>query len=155
MDATTMPSTSLLRRLKHDFPALSFVQSSEFRWSPKDSTIYYAATPDAAALLHEVAHAVLEHTEYAYDIELLAMERDAWDYARNTLAKKYTVAISQEQTESMLDSYRDWLHDRSICPTCDATGVQTAPRRYTCLACDSVWRVNEARSRALRRYKVK
>ena len=150
-----MPSTSLLQKLRQDFPAISFVQGDTFRWSPKNTTVYYANTSDAPLLLHEVAHAALAHTDYAYDIELLKMERDAWEYACTILAKNYAVTISQDVSESSLDSYRDWLHDRSVCPTCQATGAQTAPRRYKCLACDSAWRVNEARARALRRYILK
>lgn len=150
-----MPSTtSLISSLERDFPAISFVAGDTFRWSPEDSTIYYKDAPDAALLLHEVAHAALGHSVFNRDIELLQMERDAWDYAVDVLAKKYRVKVSQDTAQSMLDTYRDWLHARSTCPECEATGLQTTRDRYTCLACKSSWKVNEARSCALRRYQL-
>lgn len=148
-----MPLTlSLLETLKHDFPHIDFYKGDIFRWSPSDKIVYYVNTKDAASLLHEVAHAALGHTRYHYDIELLRMEREAWDQAIN-LAKKYSVDISSEHIESILDTYRDWLHDRSLCPTCTATGIQIEANHYSCLACSDEWRANEARVCALRRYK--
>jgi hypothetical protein len=150
-----MPSTRwLLETLKHDFPDINFVASDIFRWSPDDGAIYYANDSDTASLLHEVAHAALGHTEYHYDIELLKMEREAWDFVSTNLAKRYSVEIASEYIENALNTYRDWLHSRSLCPTCEATGIQTEAGRYSCLACSDAWRVNEARVCALRRYKV-
>ena len=78
----------------------------------------------------------------------------AWDKALQ-LAPEYDVAITDELIEESLDTYRDWLHSRSLCPHCNATGVQTATRHYQCLACHHAWRVNEARTCALRRYETK
>ena len=52
------------------------------------NTIFYADTADSASLLHEVAHSSLNHAEYARDIELLQMERDAWEFTSSVLAKK-------------------------------------------------------------------
>lgn len=154
MDATTMPSMrSMLAKLKQDFPALHIVQGDTFRWSPETQTVYYADTDDTASLLHEIAHAELGHTGYTRDIELLQMEREAWDKAL-MLAKKYGSTIDDAHIETMLDTYRDWLHARSTCPNCQATGIQSAARQYTCLACNHVWTVNEARSCALRRYSL-
>lgn len=148
-----MPSTSLvLKALKQDLPDISFSPGDKFHWSPNEQVIYYADSTDTASLLHEVAHALLGHTKYMYDIELLKIERDAWNLTVTTLAKIYKVEIDSEKVESMLDTYRDWLHDRSLCPNCEATGIQTNTVRYSCLACGSIWRVNDARSCALRRY---
>lgn len=150
-----MPSTfSLLKTLKQDFSDIVFSPSDRFHWSPDERVIYYGEVTDVASLLHEVAHATLGHTGYRYDVELLKMERDAWDFTKTTLVKKYKVAIDDERIESMLDTYRDWLHDRSLCPNCEATGIQIAINRYSCLACSGAWRVNEARSCALRRYEL-
>lgn len=150
-----MPSTtSLLDKIQRDFPRITFVKSDTFRWSPKERTVYYADASDTASLLHETAHAALGHGEYASDIELLQMERDAWDLAAGSLSKKYGTAIDRETAEDMLDTYRNWLHDRSVCPACQATGVQSRQNHYSCLACGGAWRVNEARTCALRRYKL-
>lgn len=149
-----MPSMrSMLARLIQDFPAIRFIQGDTFRWSPEMQMIHYEDETDTTSLLHEIAHAQLGHAAYTRDIELIEMERDAWELAKN-LAKKYAVTIDAEHIETMLDTYRDWLHDRSACPACQATGIQTAVRDYICLACKTTWRVNEARSCALRRYSL-
>lgn len=148
-----MPSTiSLISALRRDFPALHFAKGDTFHWSPDEQTVFYANTTDTASLLHEVAHAALGHGDYTYDIELIKMERAAWDYVVTALGPTYLVTIDGEQIEAMMDTYRDWLHDRSRCPSCEATGMQTEAKCYTCLACNSSWRVNEARACALRRY---
>jgi hypothetical protein len=149
-----MPSThSLLKTLQRDFPTISFRRGSQFNWSPDSHVITYAST-DAALLLHEVAHAALEHRSYLFDIELIKMERAAWDYTTSVLASRYAISIDEDLVEDMLTTYRDWLHDRSQCPQCEATGFQQSSRSYRCPACDAQWRVNEARSCALRRYTI-
>lgn len=148
-------TSSLLNTLKRDFPEITFLEGRDFHWSPIHAIIYYADTNDKISLLHEVAHALLHHTEYTRDIELLKLERQAWEYTSRTLAPRYNVTIGQDHIESMLDTYRDWLHDRSLCPDCQASGIQMSKQQYQCLACTSLWRVNEARTCALRRYKIK
>jgi hypothetical protein len=154
MDAIIMPSTiSLANKLQRDFPALTFLAGDEFRWSPHDNIIFYdQSSDDCASLLHEVAHATLGHTGYTKDIELIEMERDAWERAATQLATAYTTNIEDELIQDSLDTYRDWLHARSTCPHCKATGIQTQRDQYKCLACTTKWRVNEARMCALRRY---
>lgn len=153
MGATTMRSmSSLIHKLKIDHPTLSFVKSDVFSWSPATQTVFYTTkTPQARALLlHEVSHALLGHTDYKRDVELLALETAAWDKAFE-LANQYHVELTSATSEANLDTYREWLHARSTCPTCTATGYQTARYAYTCAACESVWNVNEARLCSLRR----
>src|SRR5690606_3649939 len=130
------------------------VRGDQFHWSPETKMVTYANDSDDASLLHEVAHAALGHNRYIYDIDLIKMEREAWDYVTSHLAPQYTVAINEDDIESMLNTYRDWLHDRSLCPHCEATGIQQSIHLYTCVACSRQWRVNEARSCALRRYQI-
>ncbi|HEX6416715.1 MAG TPA: hypothetical protein VFZ62_04280 [Candidatus Saccharimonadales bacterium] len=156
MAATTTPLITLLaNRLQSDYPHIVFRQGSDFYWSPQEKTVYYAAESEAAeSLLHELAHALLEHDSYMRDIQLLEMERDAWTKARTVLGPKYDTPISEDAAEDALDSYRDWLHARSICPHCKATGIQQQKDIYKCVACGEKWRVNEARICALRRYKI-
>jgi tRNA(Ile2) C34 agmatinyltransferase TiaS len=103
-------------------------------------------------LLHELSHGLLNHADYNYDIELIAMECKAWDKV-GELAKKYEIVINDNIIQLTLDTYRDWLHSRSTCPSCKATGIQDGKKSYSCLACGYKWRVNEARICALRRYK--
>ena len=143
---------SLIQQLKADYPQFRFKKAKRFLWSPSEATIYYTGTDeDYAFLLHELSHGILNHAEYRRDIDLIVMERAAWDTA-NELAPTYGLVIDDDTVETTLDSYRDWLHARSTCPTCTAIGLQTKQRVYTCPACHHSWRVNEARICALRRY---
>jgi hypothetical protein len=154
MDVIIMQSTaSLVSRLKSDYPQFSFEQSQNFSWSPDSHTINYTDVGNYALLLHEMGHGLLEHASYLRDIELLTMERQAWDKALE-IAKKYNLSISEQEIQSNLDTYRDWLHNRSTCPSCQATGLQINKHVYKCLACGNQWRVNEARICALRRYSL-
>jgi len=149
-----MPSTpSLAQRLKSDYPQFNFKQADDYLWSPTNQTVYYAYTDQDELLMHELAHGLLGHTEYHHDVELVAIERSAWDKALE-LAENYNVSITDGLIESTLDSYRDWLHARSTCPACSATGLQIKKQTYRCPACQHTWRVNEARVCALRRFSV-
>jgi hypothetical protein len=153
MVVTIMPSTpSLLDKLRQDFPDIHLTPGDSFRWSPEERTVYYAGTDDTASLAHEVAHAALNHAAYTKDIDLIKMERDAWEYAVTTLAIQYGLEIADDTVQDALDTYRNWLHARSACPGCQATGLQTGMKTYACLACKAAWRVNEARACMLRRY---
>ena len=149
-----MPSiTSLVTKLQADFPALTFTSGDEFHWSPEHQTVYYPeGSSESDALLHEAAHGLLQHSNYTKDIQLIEIERDAWDYAKSTLADRYSITIDETAVQEALDTYRDWLHARSTCPECQATGFQSKAGQYKCLACHTKWRVNEARVCALRRY---
>lgn len=158
MAATTTPSTpSLLEHVAQDYSDITFTVHSNFEWAPSSKTIFY--DPDdplwKARLLHEIGHADLMHSTYGRDIQLIAHERDAWHHARTVLAPRYGITISGDTIEHDMDTYRDWMHARSICPACSATGLQTDDHEYTCVACRNVWRVNEARMCQLRRYQTK
>lgn len=149
--------TPLNKLLAHDFTDLHFEKDSEFRWEPAKRTIFFDPDDDffPIRLLHETAHGILGHHAYKNDIELLALERDAWIYARGVLAPKYRIAITGEDIERDMDSYRDWMHARSTCPHCGSTGFQTSDQSYKCMNCGTRWRVNAAKTCALRRYEIK
>lgn len=150
-----MPSTvSLISQLKTDFPQFLFKKSVRFLWSPIEQTIYYGSlNNNQVFLLHELAHGLLGHADYKHDIELITMERKAWDKVIE-IASNYGIVIDNDIIQSTLDTYRDWLHARSTCPNCNATGIQINKSNYSCLACNHKWIVNEARICALRRYKI-
>ncbi len=151
-----MPSTiSLIKKLRSDYPQFIFKKSNGFSWSHSENTIFYTEKDDNNSLLmHELSHALLGHTSYNRDIQLIAMEREAWDHTIK-LALKYDIIISDDMVQSNLDTYRDWLHKRSTCPKCTANGLQTGKNTFKCLACGHSWRVNDAKTCALRRYNVK
>lgn len=139
---------ALLATLKKDNPDLSFVAGSEFYWSPKNHEVIYdqSATTQSASwsLLHEVGHALLGHTTYQTDIELLQMEAAAWQKATQ-MGKKYGYEIDQDHIEDCLDTYRDWLHQRSACPTCNNRSLQQSDGHYKCFNCGTDWAVSQSR----------
>ena len=157
MDVTTMPSiSSLIPKLAQQYPDITFIEAEQFAWSPTERTISYAPQEAAAEqlLLHELSHALLDHHEYQRDIQLLQMETAAWEKAK-TLAPLYEAEISEDVLQDHLDTYREWMHARSTCPECKATGYQTGALAYSCPACAHEWRVNEARLCGLKRYSLK
>lgn len=151
MVATTTPNRLqiVLERLQSRFPDLCFIAGSRFCWSPTTQQIGYdTSRTDAAAdwsLLHETAHALLEHNGYEGDFELVQMEMAAWHRAR-ILATEFNVTIDEDHIEDCLDTYRDWLYKRSICPTCTTRALQQNDQaHYRCFNCHKVWRVTPSR----------
>ncbi len=152
-----MPSiASLVHKLARDYPEYTFSPGDHFRWASGSLEITYDPSNKHANehTLHELAHALLKHTDYSRDIQLITIERDAWQCARDELGPQYEVAITDTVIQDSLDTYRDWLHARSTCPNCQATGMQYKKHHYHCVACQHTWRVNDARVCGLRRYKV-
>lgn len=153
-----MVKTNWLETLRATYPDISFVASDEFRWSPDASTVYAGSLDSENALyllLHETGHALARHTTYTQDIHLLKLEREAWDIAKKKLAPQFDVEIPDDFIEDTLDTYRDWLYARSLCPLCSSNGVQEDEHHYRCLACGTGWKVNDARQCQLRRYTTK
>lgn len=149
--------SSLVPRLRVDFPNIHFEIGDDCYWSPSTATIHTTrlhSHEDALTLLHEVGHAVLGHSHFERDLDLLRIEREAWDHVRHTLAPRYGIEVSEDNIEDMLDTYREWLHARSTCPQCRLTGIQTDMAIYHCVGCGHDWRVNDARRCGLRRYTV-
>lgn len=150
MDVINMPS-SLLAKLRQDFSQFNFTASDRFSWSSRNQTISFDQTAtQPAELFHELAHALLGHTTFQRDIELIGMERDAWERASH-LAHAYGYSISEDTREDALDTYRDWLHTRSLCPQCAHNGLQIDTSIYHCILCLTNWRVNDARLCSVRR----
>jgi len=135
-----------------DFPEYKFVKSRKSFWSSPKNVIFYNS--DEAELLHEISHAILEHVDFTTDVDLIQKERAAWTKAQE-LAKKYDVTITNEKIEEDLDSYRDWLHAKSTCPTCSQNGIQSVETlHYHCFVCNTNWRVNHNQHKRIRRTKI-
>lgn len=157
MAATTTPLTrKLLSKVTAHYPHLTFTTGDHFAWQPEAKNIVYNLYDPSfeARLLHEIGHSVLGHEGYDRDISLIGMERDAWHIAKSELAPTFEATVTNDQIEDDMDTYRDWLHSRSTCPACSASGIQKTRTAYSCLACDTSWNVNEARRCGLRRYKT-
>lgn len=140
---------TLLSQLQISFPELSFVAGDQFYWSPETKTVYYLrnATGQRASwsLLHETGHGILGHTSYAADFELLRLEVAAWEQAI-TLATSFNITIDPNHIQDCLDTYREWLYKRSICPNCTAKCLQQDDHvHYHCFNCHTVWKVSANR----------
>lgn len=140
----------LLKKLKYSFPDLQFEPGSRFTWSPKTRHIIYKQGSSAKdlvavwALLHEVGHALLDHNTYKSDFELLSLEMAAWQKARS-VATDFDYKIDEDHIQDCLDTYRDWLYQRSTCPTCTSCSLQIDNKTYCCFNCGGTWQVSASR----------
>ncbi len=151
-----MPSTSSkINKIINSFPSIQFEIGSSFYYSPGDKKIYYNPLDKQVVekLLHEIGHYLLDHKDYKKDLTLLEMECDAWEMAKS-VAQRTNLSIENDIIQEHLDSYRDWIHSRSVCPNCQQNGVQDTTLSYRCIVCLTRWRVNEAKQCSLRRYKL-
>lgn len=96
----------------------------------------------ALLALHELGHALSGHQSYRTDVERLRIEAEAWQRAKFELSRHQTwqqdfnLTYDEEFAENELDSYRDWLHQKSYCKKCGLTRFQTSDGRYHCPNCD-------------------
>lgn len=145
----------LLHRIAADHPQLRFAAGDSFCWSPATNQVQYERNASGVtavfSLLHEVGHALLQHEHYKLDFELLELEVAAWERARE-LAGKYKIQLDEDHVQDCLDTYRDWLYRRSICPSCTTRALQLDDSaEYQCHNCRTTWRV--ATSRFCRPYR--
>lgn len=140
----------LLHKLQSLYPDLRFTAGKQFCWSPETQEIFYIVSHSNAeratwSLLHETGHALLEHTSYEADVELIRLEVAAWEKARE-LATEVDLQIDEDHIQDCLDTYRDWLYKRSICPSCRTKCLQQDDHaHYRCFNCHTVWRVSASR----------
>ncbi len=150
----------LLKALRQDFPQITFTIGDAFCWSPVTSEVFYKTNykqEDNAkfSILHEVAHALLGHKQYASDYQLLQIEMAAWEFA-SKLAESYSLIIDDNHIQNCLDTYRDWLYRRSICPNCSSKSIQSDDLAYyQCFNCHSRWSVATSKfCRPYRQYSI-
>jgi hypothetical protein len=138
----------LVSLLRQDYPTIQFIAGPKACWAPDLHQITYVTDDSSVSLwtmLHELGHALLGHTSYDSDVYLLQKETAAWEKA-TTLTEKYGVhQIDDNHIQECLDTYRDWLHKRSTCPTCSDHGIQSTQNLYSCLNCQTTWKVSSAR----------
>ena len=119
-----------------DHPDFRFKVGKKFAFRPPRTIIVGPSEPFSELLfLHEVSHALCKHESFKMDVDRLKMENEAWDKARE-LAKKYGLTMDEEIIQEELDTYRDWLHQKSRCPRCDLTRYQTPDGLYHCPRCE-------------------
>lgn len=139
----------MLHRLRERFPQLRFREGRTFYWSPGTSEVFYTLRANGEravwSLLHETSHAILGHNHYNSDFELLQMEVAAWQQTR-CLSQELSVEMSEDHIQDCLDTYRDWLFNRSICPQCNNRSLQQpGTQHYRCFNCHALWKVTSSR----------
>lgn len=145
----TATSITLIDQLQALTNGISFRAGTTFSWSPATQTIHYiedVMTENIGlwALIHETAHAQLRHTTYGSDFGLLTMEVAAWERAQD-IAEDLGITIDNDHVQNCLDTYRDWLHRRSTCPTCGTVSLQQSQNEYACHNCLARWTVSSER----------
>jgi len=145
-----------LKELKKEY---QLVPGRFFSYNAGTKTITYV--PDALkddqgklALLHEVAHAKLNHFDYYFDLELLEIEQAAWEETKKE-ALNYNIEIDEKHIQECLESYVHWTAKRATCPKCFSFGRQTDLDDFKCIDCDTVWKANIRKDRRVLRKIIK
>lgn len=149
MNSQSKPMDHVLNHLRTTLPDLQFTAGTQFCWSPETREIFYRADAKGKkaswSLLHETGHALLDHRSYHADFELILLEVAAWEKARE-LAADLGISIDEDHIQDCLDTYRDWLYKRSICPSCSTKSIQQNDyAHYRCFNCRTTWRVTASR----------
>lgn len=124
-------------RLIRDFFDFKFVLGAKFSFRPPKTIVIGPPEPFSRLLvLHELGHAVCGHRDFRMDVTRLKMENQAWEEAKK-LAVRYEIEVNEDVVQDELDTYRDWLHQKSRCPICGLTRFQTPDSQYHCPRCES------------------
>lgn len=142
---TNIPENAhvFLMSLKEEYPDFSWRLGSRFKYKPEKTIFIDAEEPIpmpyfALLTLHELGHALSRHKDYNTDIERLRIESEAWQRAKHEIEAhpNWGVEYDEDFAEGELDSYRDWLHQKSKCKKCGLTRYQTADGIYHCPQCE-------------------
>ncbi len=131
MDAT------FLAKVRGDYPEVKFVAGKRFSFRPPRTVVFCDESDDTAPLLllHELGHFLTGRFDFKTEVERLKIEVMAWEKAKE-LAPLYGVFVDEDLIENELDSYRDFLHQKSRCPLCGLTRFQTPDSVFHCPKCD-------------------
>ncbi len=135
----------LLSKLKSSYPDINFISADYSSWSDSKQSIFYNKDSDNAKpdLLHEIGHMLCDHKSYSSDLSLLSKELEAWNKARD-IGKELSISISENYINKCIDSYRQWIHGRSLCPKCSQTAVEVSDKKFKCINCHNTWQVSSA-----------
>lgn len=141
--------TNYFTELKSMYPAIHFTPGEIFSYSHGNSTVTYPIdsvqdTRFFYSLLHELGHAEALHNNFKSDLELIKLERDAWEKSKD-IGQKIGIVVDHDHIEKCMDTYRDWIYARSLCPNCHQCGIQSARTAYSCPFCHNTWVVSQSR----------
>lgn len=143
--------TKLLSELQKDYPKLNFKAGTNFSCNNSTKTITYQNPANSESeliysnkLLHELAHAKLNHQNYLSDLSLIKLESAAWDLTKD-LCQEYQIKFSKKEAKEALQSYINWAASRSTCPNCTGTSLQITKLEFACPNCNKSWKVSTSR----------
>lgn len=146
-----MSFLKLLEQLQKENPEITFQKSNQFSWNLEHKKIRYInpsthqeESASSSKLLHELAHAKLDHHNYRSDLELLKIESSAWSLTKK-LCQEYGVKLDPDEQSEALQSYINWASSRSQCPSCKQNGLQTKQTEFLCPNCKDRWKVSTSR----------
>lgn len=123
--------------VKSRFPDLKFISGKKFAFRPpKTIVIGPEEERDDMLLLHEVGHALMGHRDFSMNIQRMKMEVEAWERARG-LATEFGVSIDEGVIDRELDTYRNWIDQKSRCPECGLARYETPDGQYHCPRCEN------------------
>lgn len=143
------PRVTFVEYLKNTYPDFKFAYGKRFKFcypnrisleNPNFSTVPYQIF--ALQTLHELGHAICKHKDYTIDVSRLKIECEAWETAETVYKKlpkdlKDGFSWDTDYIEDSLDTYRDWLHQKSKCKNCGLTRYQTKDGTYHCPRCEN------------------
>lgn len=131
---------AFLESLKKTYPDFTFRPGRKFLFRPKTSIYYLEANNNfRLLLLHELAHALLGHFSYKKSLERLKIERDAWEKTRE-LCKTHSVPFDEDLAEAELNTYRDWVHQKTLCKVCGSTCLEVSSESLFCPFCQKEYK---------------
>lgn len=143
---------AFIKRIEQDFPEVKFCWGRKrfaFRLCGKEevATVFLGEPQPNFALLtlHELGHALCRHKDYITDVERVKIESAAWeraktvylDYQKRRDMAKIMPEWDEDFVQEKLDTYRDWLHTKSLCKKCGLTRFQTRDGKYHCPRCEN------------------
>lgn len=133
---------ALVNKLRQDYPEVIFEEADTFTFRPPKTILFSPNAESELLLLHELGHFLDHDQDYSSDIALLRIEANAWERAKS-LSEQYSIKWDEDFAQARLDSYRDWLHQASLCPTCEINGYQDKSGYYHCPLCEHKWHRQE------------
>ncbi|OGL31030.1 hypothetical protein A3F37_04485 [Candidatus Saccharibacteria bacterium RIFCSPHIGHO2_12_FULL_41_12] len=149
MSRTSTPKNlkfdQLLEKLIAIYPNIKFSSANSFSWNYNKKCVSYNKNSEFAVadLLHEIGHAQCDHEGYTSDLSLLSKEIEAWSIAED-IGKRLNISIPKNYIDKCINSYRNWVYKRSLCPKCLQNGIEKFEREYVCTNCYERWQVSSA-----------
>ena len=129
----------IVKQLKKDYPDFRFIDGARFSFKPPKTIVIgpYEGEKTPMLLFHELGHALSKKYSYKLGIERLKIESIAWQTGKKAYQNYSNLPLwDNDFVEDNLDTYRDWLHQKSTCKTCGLTMYQDVNNSWRCPYCD-------------------